>query len=59
MHLGWSIRSISTTAAPPFARQHVATCACGWGGPVRRDLEMAREDGRQHSETDWPTAPGW
>ena len=56
-HLGWSTQTTTTDAAPPFTRRHEAECTCGWRGPSRRDLEMARSDGQEHSETDRRAAP--
>ena len=57
LHLGWTVRTSVTDAAPPYTRRHEAVCTCGWTGPARRDLDLAREDGQEHSMTDRRSAP--
>ena len=57
LHLGWTVRTSVTDAAPPYTRRHEAVCTCSWTGPARRDLELAREDGQEHSMTDRRSAP--
>ena len=57
LHLGWTVRTTVNDAAPPYSRRHEAVCTCGWTGPARRDLALAREDGQEHSMTDRRSAP--